>query len=172
MKRKSANVAFFGMCTALALILAYVELLVQPLFPTLPGIKMGLPNIIIVFLLYKRGCVSAIGVSLIRIILVSILFGNTMSLMYSLAGGALSIITMILLRRLNVFSAIGVSVAGGVTHNLGQILTAMLLLNTSELGYYLVVLTVTGTISGILIGLCGSILVKKIPNKIIFTANY
>lgn len=166
MKNRSKNVAFLGLCTALALILAYAEILMQPLFSAFPGIKMGLPNIIIIFLLYRRSVASAIGVSLLRIILVSILFGNAMAFFYSLAGGFLSLLVMILLRHLNIMSAVGVSVAGGVTHNLGQILMAMLLLETAELGYYLAVLTVTGTVAGILVGLCGSILIEKIPQKI------
>lgn len=163
---KSKKVAFLGLCTALALILAYVEILMQPLFPSIPGIKMGLPNIIIVFLLYRRSAASAVGVSLLRILLVSILFGNVMTLSYSLAGGILSLFVMILLRRLNLMSEIGVSVAGGVTHNLGQILMAMLLLETAELGYYMVVLTITGTVAGVLIGLCGALLIKKVPKNL------
>ena len=163
--KKNKTVAFWGLCTTLALILAYVEILLQPLFPSLPGIKMGLPNIIIIFLLYRRGTISAISVSLLRIILVNILFGNMMAFLYSLAGAMLSILVMIILRHLNLLSAVGVSVAGGVTHNVGQILMAMLLLETAQLGYYLVILTVTGTIAGILVGLCGSILIKKIPHK-------
>ena len=167
MMGKSKKVAFLGLCTALALILAYVEVLIQPLFPAIPGIKMGLPNIIIIFILYRRGAASAIGVSMLRILLASILFGNIMTLWYSLAGGILSIAVMILLRRLNLMSSVGVSVAGGVAHNVGQVLTAMLLLETSELGYYLVVLTVTGTAAGVLVGLCGSILTKKIPHKLL-----
>lgn len=163
---RSKKIAFYGLCTALALILAYVEILMQPIFSTVPGIKMGLPNIIIVFLLYRCGAPSAISVSLLRIILVSILLGNIMALAYSLAGAVLSLAVMILLKRLNLLSEVGVSVAGGVSHNVGQILTAMLLLETAELGYYLVVLTVTGTIAGILVGLCGAILIKKLPSKL------
>lgn len=166
MKKKNSTVAFLGLCTALALILAYVEVLIQPLVPSIPGIKMGLPNIIIVFLLYRHGAVSAISVSMLRIILVNMLFGNAMMLLYSLAGGLLSLAVMMLLKKLNVMSVVGVSVAGGVTHNIGQILMAMLLLETAELGYYLVVLTVTGTVAGILIGLCGSVMIKKIPEKL------
>lgn len=138
----------------------------QPLFPAIPGIKMGLPNVIIVFLLYRRGPGAAIAVSMIRILLVSILFGNAMALIYSLAGGILSLAVMILLRRLDIVSTMGVSVAGGVAHNVGQILMAMLVLETAELGYYLAVLTVTGTIAGVLIGICGAILIKKIPKKL------
>lgn len=167
MKKKNKTVAFLGLCTTLALILAYVEILLQPLFPAIPGIKMGLPNIIIVFLLYRRGAAEAICVSLVRIVLVSMLFGNIMTFAYSLAGALLSLLVMILLKRVNVMSVVGVSVAGGVTHNLGQVLTAMLLLDTSELGYYMTVLTVTGTVAGILVGLCGAVLIKKIPANLI-----
>ena len=166
MKKSSKNVSFLGICTALALILAYVEILLQPLFPTIPGIKMGLPNIIIIFLLYNRGAVPAMWVSLLRMILVSILFGNVMALLYSLAGGALSLLVMTVLKRLGFMSEIGVSVAGGVCHNIGQILMAMLLLETAELGYYLVVLAVTGTVAGILVGICGSLLIKYTKNVI------
>ena len=165
MKNRSRTVAFLGLCTALALILAYVEILIQPLFPSLPGIKMGLPNVIIVFLLYRRGVGTAVGVSLVRILLVSILFGNVMALWYSLAGAVLSLGVMFLLHRLD--SPVGVSVAGGVTHNVGQILMAMLLLETAELGYYLVVLTVSGTVAGVLVGLCGALLIQKIPRKLV-----
>ena len=169
MKRnRSRTVAFLGLCTALALILAYVEILIQPLIPSIPGIKMGLPNIIIIFLLYRRGAASASAVSFVRILLVSMLFGNMMAMLYSLSGGVLSLLVMILLRRANWLSAVGVSVAGGVMHNVGQILMAMLLLETAELGYYLVVLTVTGIIAGVFVGLCGSLLVKHVPNKLRF----
>lgn len=166
MSNKTKTVAFVGACTALALILAYVEALFPPLFAAVPGIKMGLPNIVIVFLLYRRGPVVAGAVSLLRIVLVSLLFGNAMALMYSIAGGILSLLVMILLRRLRFLSTVGVSVAGGVAHNVGQILVAMLVLKTAEIGYYLVVLTVTGTIAGILIGLCGSLLVNRLPKKL------
>lgn len=163
MRNKTKATAFMGLFTALAMVLAYVEVLLPPLFPSVPGIKMGLPNIIIVFLLYRRSAGSAIAVSLLRIALVSMLFGNAMVLLYSLAGGILSILVMILLRRLNILSTVGVSIAGGVAHNVGQILMAMLLLDTAEIGYYLIVLTVTGIIAGVFVGLCGSAMIKKIP---------
>lgn len=166
MTNKAKTTAFIGLFTALALILAYVEAILPPLFSAIPGIKMGLPNLIIVFLLYRRGPITASVVSLLRILLVSILFGNVMALIYSLAGGVLSLVTMIVLRRLGFLSTVGVSVAGGVTHNIGQILAAMVLLETAELGYYLAVLTVTGTIAGVLIGIGGSLLINRIPKNI------
>lgn len=165
MANKSKSIAFISIFTALAMILAYVEAIIPPLLPSVPGVKMGLPNIIIIFLLYRRGPVFAAVVSLLRIILVSMLFGNVMSLIYSLAGGILSLLVMILLKKLRFLSTVGVSVAGGVTHNVGQILAAMLLLETSELGYYMVVLTVTGTIAGILVGIGGSLLIKRVTFK-------
>lgn len=166
MTNKSKTTALLGVCVALAMVLAYIEVIIPPIFSAIPGIKMGLPNIIIVFLLYRRGPIFAAIVSFLRIVLVSLLFSNFVALMYSLAGGILSLIIMIILRKLHFLSAVGVSVAGGVTHNIGQILMAMLLLETAELGYYLAVLTVTGTISGILIGLCGASLIKRVPRII------
>ena len=167
MKSRFKTVAYAGLFTALALILAYVEILIPPLFPAIPGIKLGLPNIIIIFLLYRLGVKNAICVSLLRIVLVSILFGNAMAFIYSLAGGILSLAFMIILRRLDLMSVVGTSVAGGVMHNVGQILMAMLLLETAEIGYYLVVLTVSGVIAGVFVGLCGAMLIKKIPANLI-----
>lgn len=165
MKNKSTTVPFAGICVALALVLAYIEVLIPPLFSSLPGIKMGLPNIIIIFLLYRKGPVFAGIVSLVRVLLVSMLFGNMMALMYSLAGGFLSLAVMVILSKLKILSPVGVSVAGGVAHNIGQILVAIFVLSTVQVGYYLAVLTVSGTIAGIFIGLCGSFLVKRIPEK-------
>ena len=161
MKKSVKNVSILGLCTALALILAYVEILLPPLLASVPGVKIGLPNIVIILVLYKFGVKSAAAVSFIRIALVSMLFGNAMALIYSLAGATLSLLVMALLKKTNLFSYVGVSISGGVFHNVGQILTAMLLLETVGIGYYLIVLTVTGTISGILVGLCGAIAIKN-----------
>lgn len=163
MHNKVKNTAFLGLCVSLALGLAYVELLFPPLLASVPGIKMGLPNIILIFLLYRRGLWPAATVSLLRMVLVTLLFGNTMAFLYSLAGGILSMAVMALLKKLNFLSVTGVSVAGGITHNVGQILMAMLLLNTAQLGYYLIVLAIAGTVAGLLIGLCGAQLIRRIP---------
>lgn len=163
MKNKSKTISFLGLCTSLALVLAYLEAIIPPVFPAVPGIKMGLPNIVLIFVLYRYGGGKALIVSMLRIVLVSMLFGNGMAFLYSLAGGLLSMGIMVLLKRTKLLSTVGVSVTGGVAHNVGQVLTAMVLLETSQLIYYLVILTVTGTIAGILIGLCGALLVRKIP---------
>lgn len=162
MGKTSRKLAYLGLCTAVALILAYVEVLLPPLYTAVPGIKLGLPNIAILFVLYRYGMRYAAAVSFVRMAVVALLFGNPMTFVYSLAGAALSLLVMALLRRLDFLSVVGVSVAGGVFHNVGQILMAMLLLGTAELGYYLIVLASTGTISGVFVGLCGALAVKRI----------
>ena len=164
MRKTSRQLAYLGLCTAVALILAYVEVLLPPLFTAVPGIKLGLPNIAIIFVLYRYGVRHAAAVSFVRMAVVAMLFGNPMTFVYSLAGAVLSLLVMALLRRLDFLSVVGVSVAGGVFHNVGQILMAMLLLGTAELGYYLIVLAITGTVSGIFVGLCGALAVKRIPS--------
>jgi heptaprenyl diphosphate synthase len=160
---KTSKMTFLGLFTAVAMILSFVETLLPPLTTALPGIKMGLPNIAIIFVLYRYGVRHAAAVSFVRMAVVAMLFGNPMTFVYSLAGAVLSLLVMALLRRLDFLSIVGVSVAGGVFHNVGQILMAMLLLNTAELGYYLIVLAVTGTVSGVFVGLCGALAVKRIP---------
>lgn len=164
MNRNIRRTAYLGMCTALALVFAYAELLLPPLYAAVPGIKIGLPNVVMVFLLYRFGAFEAAAVSVIRVALVSLLFGNVMGFAYSMAGAVLSLLVMAVLKRTDRFSQIGVSVAGAVSHNVGQVLMAMLLLGTAEIGYYLIVLTVTGVLSGVLVGICGGLAVKRIPD--------
>ena len=123
---------------------------------------MGLPNIIVILLLYKFGLKEALMVSGIRVFIVALLFGNVMTLAYSVAGAVLSLALMTLLKKLNLFSIIGVSIIGGISHNLGQILVAIFLFDTIQIGYYMIILAITGTIAGVVIGIIGSILVKKL----------
>ena len=150
------------MCTAIAMVFAWVESQLPPLVAAVPGVKMGLPNIAIIFILYRFGWKEAAAVSFVRIIAVSLLFGNPIMIAYSLAGGFLSLFGMTLLKNLNFLSPTGVSVAGGVLHNVGQVLMAMLIMSTAGLGYYLIILTVSGIVSGVFVGLCGSFAVKRI----------
>ena len=166
MRPATKKLAMMGLCTAVALVLAYIEALIPPIFHAVPGIKIGFPNIIIVFVLYRFGFKEATVVSLVRILVISFMFGNMMALVYSLAGAILSMLLMVVLKKMNFLSVVGVSVAGGVFHNVGQVLTAMWLLGTAELGYYLIVLTFTGTVSGIFVGLCGAGLVKRISKRL------
>ena len=123
---------------------------------------MGLANVIIIFLLYKLDFKSALAVSFVRVCLSSLLFGTSMTFLYSAAGAILSIFLMLLAKRLGWFSTVGVSVIGGVSHNLGQIAVAMLLLRTYEIGYYMAVLAVSGTVAGIFVGLSAAFLIKQV----------
>lgn len=160
---KASKVAQYGLITALALVLSWLESLLPPL--GVPGVKLGLPNLAIVFALYRLGWRDACVISLVRVVLVTLLFGNGASLAYSVAGAVLSLAAMGLLRRTGKFSSVGVSVAGGVAHNAGQILVAMALLETSRLAWYLPVLWVSGTVAGVLIGVVSGVLVERVPKK-------
>lgn len=157
---KTKNIAFIGLLCSVSLILAYIEALLPPIYAAAPGIKLGLANIMSVFALYKYGAKEAATVCLIRISLSALLFGNPWSLAYSAAGAVLSLAVMILLKLSGKFCPVGVSIAGGVCHNLGQILLAMMVLKTIGLGLYMAVLAITGTIAGVLVGFCASLMLK------------
>ena len=171
-KRLSTKkVAFLGLSASLALLLSWIEFLLPPLYAAVPGIKIGLPNVVILVVLYLVGTKEAAAVSLVRPCVSSLLFGNPVMFVYSAAGAVLSLLLMILLKKLDRLSTVGVSVAGGVAHNIGQTVVAMLLLDTPQIAYYLIVLTVTGTISGIFIGLCGAFLTKRLSKTKFFHVN-
>ena len=158
---KPRKIALCGLMIALAMILSYIESLV-PLSFAVPGIKMGLTNIVIVFALYKIGAADAMIISAVRVTLNSVLFGNMYSFMYSIAGAVLSLAVMFLLKRTGKFSTVGVSVAGGVCHNLGQILVAAAVLETGKLMYYFPALCISGTVAGICIGAVAGLLTDRI----------
>ena len=149
------------MLTAVAMILSYVESLLPSV--GIPGVKMGLANIAVIFALFRFGWKEAAALSLVRVVLVSLLFGSVGAMFYSLAGAVLSLAVMALLRRLDRFSTVGVSVAGGVAHNAGQILMAMLILQTKQLLGYLPVLAAAGIGGGILTGLAAALLIRRVP---------
>lgn len=163
MKHQAKATAFFGICVALAMIFSFVEVLLPPIFAAVPGVKLGLANVVVIFLLYRFGAISATVVSLLRVVLVALLFGNAISLAYSAAGAVLSLAVMIVLKKTQLFSAVGVSVAGGIAHNVGQILMAIVLLGVAEIGYYLVVLAITGCLFGGAIGVLGALLARRVP---------
>ena len=123
---------------------------------------MGLANVIIIFLLYKLDFKSALIVSVIRVGLSSLLFGNSLAFLYSISGAMLSIFLMLVFKRIGWFSTVGVSIIGGVSHNLGQIVVAMLVLRTYEIGYYMAVLAVSGTVAGVFVGLTAAFLIKRV----------
>lgn len=161
MKSRKIRVAVFGVFTALALIFSYIELLI-PINFGISGAKLGLANLIIVIVLYKAEWKEALLLSVVRIILSGFLFGNLFGILYSLAGGVLSLAVMALLKKTQIFSIIGVSMAGGVSHNVGQLIMAMLVVETYAVGYYLPVLLIAGLITGTLIGIAGREMLKRL----------
>lgn len=150
MIKKTVELGFF---LALALILSYVESLI-PFSFGIPGIKLGLPNLIVVLLLYwgEGHAKEALLVNMLRIVLSGFLFSNLYTILYALAGALLGFAAMIAGRRLNCFSMIGVSVLGGVFHNIGQIVVAMLVVETFYVGYYVPFLIMAGTVTGAVLG--------------------
>ena len=158
---KTKKITVMALTVALAMILSFVESQI-PAFVAIPGVKMGLANIAVVFALYKLGWKEAILISLIRVFLVSLLFGTGASLFYSAAGAVLSLLGMIGLKATKLFSSVAVSVAGGVLHNVGQIAMACLLLETDVLRYYLPFLVLSGVVAGVVIGVIAAIMVKRI----------
>lgn len=159
--------AYFGVFTALALIFSYVETLI-PIHFGIPGAKLGLANLVVVIVLYKAGWKDALLLSVTRIVLSGFLFGNLFGILYSLAGGLFGLGVMTIIKRRESFSMIGVSMAGGVTHNIGQLIVAMIVVETYQVGYYLPALMLAGLATGTLIGLvCREVLrrLKDFPMK-------
>lgn len=155
--------AYFGVFTALALIFSYVETLIPVSFG-IPGVKLGLANLLTVIMLYKRNAKEALLLSVVRIVLSGFMFTGMSVILYSLAGGLLSLLVMTLLKRTGAFSVVGVSIAGGVSHNIGQLLVAMAVVQTYQVGYYLPVLLIAGVITGLLIGIVSGEVLKRLKN--------
>ena len=170
MRLRGRKVATFGVFTALALIFSYVELLIPVNFG-IPGAKLGLANLMTVLVLYKMGVGEALILSITRIILSGFMFGNLFGILYSLAGGLLSFAVMVLLKRSDRFSVVGVSIGGGTAHNIGQLLVAMVVVQTYQVGYYLPVLLVAGEVTGLLIGLITKEVLKRVRSMTLFTEN-
>ena len=158
---KTKKIAVLALSIALAMILSFVESQI-PAFVAIPGVKIGLANIAVVFVLYKLGWKEAVLISLVRVFMVSVLFGTAVSLFYSVAGAVLSLTGMVLLKKTGLFSTVAVSVTGGVLHNVGQILMACLLLETNVIVYYLPFLILSGVIAGVVIGVVAAIMVNRV----------
>ncbi|NLK29279.1 MAG: Gx transporter family protein [Clostridiales bacterium] len=158
---KSKKMATYGLLIALAFILSYIESLFPFPFPV-PGMKLGLANLVVITALYGMGYKEAFVLSLIRIILVGFTFGNLSTMVYSLAGGILSFLVMLLTKKSKWFSMVGVSIAGGVFHNIGQIIIAILTVYNYYIITYLPFLLITGVVTGALIGILGSLILKRI----------
>ena len=157
------RVAYFGVFTALALIFSYVETLI-PFNFGIPGIKLGLANLIIVIALYKMKLSDVYLLSIVRVLLNGFIFGNYFSIIYSLAGGLLSLTVMALLKKQGGFSVMGISMAGGVMHNVGQLIIAMIIVETFSVVYYVPVLLVSGLITGCVIGIVSGEMLRRLVN--------
>ena len=158
------KIAFYGLLIALAFVLSYIESLI-PVFVAIPGAKLGLTNLVVLVALERFGKRDAFIINMIRILLVGFTFGNTFSLLYSFAGGILSFLIMILLKKTKSFSLVGISVSGGVGHNMGQIIVAAFVLETGALVYYLPFLLVIGIVAGVIIGILSAEILKRLPKN-------
>ena len=164
-KRSTRHLALASMFAALALIFSYVEVLV-PIPVPIPGVKLGLANLVILIALYRLGFRLAFSINCVRIVIAGLLFSGVFGMIYSFAGGILSILIMYLLKKIGCFSIVGVSMAGGVAHNLGQLLTACLIVSNFGLMSYFAILFFTGMISGILIGILAYFIERRLPPDI------
>ena len=156
--------AYLGVFAGVAIIFGYVESLF-PFFAGIPGIKLGLANLAVLFILEKYTWKEAALVSAVRILVIGFLFGNMFSILYSLAGAALSLAVMNLMKKRAGFSILGVSVSGGVSHNIGQLIIAALIVENTAFLYYAPVLIISGVITGLLIGLLTREVLKRIPDS-------
>ena len=158
---RNKKIATSALMIALAMILSFVESQIPSFFP-IPGINLGFANIPVIFALYRLSIKDAIVVSLIRVVVVSTLFGTSLTLAYSLSGAVLSLLIMVLLKKSDRFSIVGVSVAGGISHNIGQIIMAIILMHNSVISYYLPFLIISGIVTGVVIGLVSAKIVERV----------
>lgn len=156
------RVAYFGVFTSLALILSYVESLI-PIPFGVPGMKLGLANLVILIALYQMKVADVYLLAVVRVLLSGFLFGNYFSILYSLAGGLFSLSMMYFFRKREGYTKVGVSMVGGVFHNVGQCLVAGVVVGTFKIVYYLPVLLLTGLVTGFLIGIIGREVLKRLP---------
>ena len=162
---KAGIIALYGMMTALAFLLSYVETLI-PVNLGVPGVKLGLANLASIVGIYLLGWGAAASIALVRIILVGFTFGNMSMMLYSFAGAAVSLLLMAFFYRLDLFGVTGVSIIGAAGHNIGQLIVASLVVENTAIFYYLPVLLMAGTIAGALIGILGGIIIKRLAGHI------
>lgn len=160
-KNKTKYVAYIGMLSAFAIILSYIEMLI-PVNIAIPGIKLGLANFLVLICLYEYGLAEAVTINVIRIIIIGFMFGNAFSILFSLAGAFVSMVVMFLLKKIKIFGITGVSVAGGVSHNMAQIFVAAFIVGSINIVYYIPLLIAGGVITGVLIGILANIFIKRV----------
>lgn len=163
MKKETKRFAILSIMIGLSLVLSYVDSLI-PIVVTIPDIKLGLANIATIYVLYRLGIKEAIIVSILRVFLSALLFGTIVTLSYSIVGATLSLVIMIVFKRISSLHMITISILGAVMHNMGQIGVAMFIMSTKEIIYYLPILVITGVISGIGVGLLAILVLKYTQN--------
>ena len=154
------KIAVWGVLVSVSLVLGYIESMI-PFAVGIPGVKLGICHIVTLFALYRMDVPTVWMTGAVRVGLATLLFGNVMVLAYSAAGMVCSLLVMLLLKRFRCFSPVGVSIAGGAAHNIGQICCAAILMNTSRLIWYLPVLLLAGTVSGLLTGILSSVIISR-----------
>ncbi len=160
------QIALAALLAALALIFSYIEAII-PFNIGIPGIKLGIANLVILVSLYTLGFRYTLAINIIRILTAGLLFNGFFGAIYSLSGGLLSLLVMAGLKKSSLFSVIGISMAGGVAHNLGQLLIAALIVSNIKLFFYFPVLLFSGLISGIFIGIIAWFILKKLPRSLL-----
>ncbi len=165
-KKSAYKVAVLGMLTALAVVFGYVEYLI-PFNIGIPGVKPGLANLVILAVLYFFSFPEALCVSLIRVFINSLLFGNLFGMMYGTAGAVLSLSVMWIIKKSDRFSIIGVSAAGGCAHNIGQMMIAYAVTRTLPVLWYMPILMICGTLTGVFIGFLDAFIIKRVNHIII-----
>lgn len=163
--KPAKTIALAGVLTTLGLALSYLEALI-PLPVGIPGVKLGLANLVVLIALNQLGTKTALVVSLLRIALASLLFGTAVSAAYALSGGLLSFLIMWALLRSGKFSTAGVSLAGGAAHNLGQLAAAAVVLGTVRVVAYLPALLLCGVTAGALNGVCAAAVLHRLPQQL------
>jgi heptaprenyl diphosphate synthase len=159
----ASRTALYGLLIALAFVLGYVESLI-PIYLGAPGVKLGLANLVSIIALYCLGAGAAAFINIVRIFLVGVTFGNMSAVLFSLAGAALSLLVMAVSKKLGIFGMVGVSILGGVFHNIGQFLIAAFVVKTFGVFTYFPVLLAAGTVAGALIGLLGGLVTVRIKS--------
>ena len=157
------QITTMGMLVALAMVLGFVETLI-PINLGIPGMKLGLANIVVVIALFLFDIKTAVVVSILRIILIAMTFGNMSMMFYSIAGASLSLLSMVTVSKIKSFSLISVSIIGGIMHNVGQIICAAFVVRTNGVFTYLPVLIIAGLVSGALIGIVAGLILVRLTN--------
>lgn len=163
-KNIGKKTAYLGMLTALAILVGYVETLIPVNFGV-PGMKIGLSNIVILITIYLYSWREAIVISAARVVVLGFLFGNLFSIQYGMAGAVSSMLIMSVLIRTGKFGSVGISAAGGAAHNVGQILVACIYMPSIPFFWYLPMLLIAGTLTGIVNGFVVYAVYIRLPEK-------